>query len=184
MANNIYPTMAGADMRQARGETASPQWQQFMHLLPDFAGKNVLVLNCGNGWLCRQVLAKGAIGATGIDADAELITQARKQAGSARLRYRLMPSDYWNDIGGQFDIIVAANVSPSDAMHLATIPRLLRRGHGTLAISGQPEALSVLQQAVHVTDLKPGSWHASPATVLASGNVAIVMYRRRLYKRQ
>ena len=183
MSTNIYPTMAGADMRHAKDEDASPDWQRLNEMLPDFTGKSVLVLNCGNGWLCRQALALGAIGATGVDDDAELISNARKQAGSARLRYRLIPSSFWGEMGGQFDIIVAANVSRSDAPHLATIPRLLRRGHGTLAISGQPDALNALQQAVHVTDQKPGSWHASPAEFLPGGDVAIIMHRRRLYRK-
>ncbi len=175
--------MAGADMRRATSERTSPEWMQLSKLLPDFAGRHVLVLNCGNGWLCRQAIAAGAIGATGIDADAEAITRARQQAGSARLRYRLMPSTFWPQIGGQFDILVAAGVTKTDAPYLATISRLLRHGHGILAISGQPEALGVLQQAVHATDQEAGSWHASPAHILPNHEVIIIMQRRRLYKR-
>lgn len=181
MSKNIYPPLAGADMRQAKTEKASSEWQQLLQLLPDCNGKTVLVLNCGNGWLCRQVLALGAISATGIDASAANITAARAAAGSARLRYRLMPSDFWPSIGGMYDIIVAADISPTDANHLATIPAHLRHGHGTLAISGQREALAVLQQTVQVTDQLPGTWHASPVAFLPSGDVAIVMHRRRLY---
>lgn len=182
MQNSSYPAMSGADMRHAKGEGSTPDWQALSHLLPDVFAKNILVLNCANGWLCRQVLAKGAIGATGVDADKDLISAARNQAGSARLRYRLLPSAFWGSIGGHFDIIVAANVSKEDALHLATIPRLLRHGHGTLAISGTPEALGVLREAVQVTDQEPGSWHTNTATQLPGGNVVLIMHRRRLYR--
>src|SRR5687767_2492395 len=64
--------------------TGKPDTRWFQHLKAtngDQPFKKALILNCGNGWVERDLLTQGiALESVGIDISADLLDQARKHA--------------------------------------------------------------------------------------------------------
>jgi SAM-dependent methyltransferase len=56
-------------------------------LLPDLAGKRVVDRGCGDGWLCRYAVERGAASAVGVDGSARMLELARARTSDARVEY-------------------------------------------------------------------------------------------------
>jgi SAM-dependent methyltransferase len=56
-------------------------------LLPDLAGRRVLDLGCGDGWLCRLAAERGAAAVLGLDPSARMLALARERTRDERVSY-------------------------------------------------------------------------------------------------
>jgi SAM-dependent methyltransferase len=109
--------------------TGKPATRWFQHLRQthgDRPFKKALILNCGNGWVERDLLTQGiALESVGIDISEDLLDQARKQAADAGLQARY----YARDINTAdlpedgYDLVV----NFAAAHHIAYIDKVLRR---------------------------------------------------------
>ena len=87
--------------------------------------ERALVLNCGNGWVERQMIAVGLVReAVGIDFSDTLLNEARAEAEIARLplRYHQMDVNTADFPDGPFDLVV----NFAAAHHIAYIDRVFR----------------------------------------------------------
>ena len=98
----------------------------------DWAGKAVLDLGCGGGFMAEALAARGAI-VTGIDPAAEAIAAARShaQAGGLDIRYDVGVGEALPHDAGAFDAVVCVDVLEHVAdlrRVLAEVARVLRPG--------------------------------------------------------
>lgn len=85
--------------------------------------ERALILNCGNGWVERELLDGGLIKeAVGIDYSEKLLDEARSSAGDRPLRYVRMNVNADPLPPGPFDLIV----NHAAAHHVARIDRVFR----------------------------------------------------------
>ena len=109
--------------------TGKPATRWFQHLKQvhgDQPFKKALILNCGNGWVERDLLRDGiALESVGIDISEDLLDQARKEAADSGLNARY----YARDINTAdlpedgYDLVV----NFAAAHHIAHIDKVLRR---------------------------------------------------------
>ena len=103
--------------------TGSPGLGWYEHAR-EFAGPfdRALILNCGNGWVERDLLNLGTIrSAVGIDVSVELVTQARSY-GFEQLTYEVCDINKAEFPPGPFDVII----NHAAAHHIAYIDRVFR----------------------------------------------------------
>lgn len=65
-------------------------------------GNDVLEIGCGRGYLCNQILDKGARKVTGIDISAEMLKEAKKLEND---QLKFFEKDIHEGIDGTFDLI-------------------------------------------------------------------------------
>jgi SAM-dependent methyltransferase len=88
----------------ATGDT-NKDWMQF--LVERIKGANALILNCGNGWVERELFDKGVIrNAVGIDISPQLIEEANRKVGNRRIRYEVANINDLKVEEGAFDLIL------------------------------------------------------------------------------
>jgi SAM-dependent methyltransferase len=101
------------------------------HWFDHFAAKcgrtfeRALILNCGNGWVERQLVSEGLVGeAVGIDFSDALLGEARGAAEAAGLplRYHQMDVNSADFPDGPYDLVV----NSAAAHHIAYIDRVFR----------------------------------------------------------
>jgi SAM-dependent methyltransferase len=112
---------------RSTGKPAPTRW--FHHLKQvhgDQPFQKALILNCGNGWVERDLLREGiALETVGIDISEDLLDQARKEAADSGLNARY----YARDINTAdlpedgYDLVV----NFAAAHHIAHIDKVLRR---------------------------------------------------------
>jgi SAM-dependent methyltransferase len=72
------------------------------------ADARVCDLCCGEGYVGRHLLVRGAREVVGIDLSSELIEVARQRAGAARLSYRVDDAQALESVAdGEFDVVVS-----------------------------------------------------------------------------
>lgn len=108
----------------------------FEHLR-DTAGpfRHALVLNCGNGWVERELLDRGVVAsAVGVDVSDELLNEARRHAAERDLplRYERLDTNAAEFPDDRFDLVV----NHAAMHHVAYIDRVTRRLHELLAPDG------------------------------------------------
>lgn len=105
--------------------SSSTSWYQ--HLRNEYGPfRHALVLNCGNGWVERDLLQHGVVSsAVGVDVSDELITTARRIAteGDLPLRYELLDTNAAEFPDEPFDLVV----NHAALHHVAYLDRVLRR---------------------------------------------------------
>ncbi|WP_155287058.1 class I SAM-dependent methyltransferase [Lacticaseibacillus zhaodongensis] len=178
---NVYPPVAGVELKGQQPHAApTADWAAIAAQLPNLSGERLLVLGCGDGWLCRTAVVAGALTVQGVDASSPAIMSARKMASSSRLRYRLMPESRWSIIGGQYTLILVTAVKPSNIDQLSRLPRLFRHGHGSIILCGDASSIGQLTEAIYDADRRPGSWREAEAKPLPSGAAMHVLTRSRI----
>lgn len=109
---------------RATGSSSTP-W--YRHLRDEFGPfRHALVLNCGNGWVERDLLQHGVIeSAVGVDVSEELVDVARRIAeeGDLPLRYQVLDTNTAEFPDEPFDIVV----NHAALHHIAYLDRVLRR---------------------------------------------------------
>ena len=106
----------------------------FEHLR-DHAGpfRHALVLNCGNGWVERELLERGVVdSAVGVDVSDDLLDEARRHARDLPLRYERLDTNAAEFPDEPFDLVV----NHAAMHHVAYIDRVTRRLHELLAPDG------------------------------------------------
>jgi SAM-dependent methyltransferase len=97
--------------------------------------RHALVVNCGNGWVERDLLSKGVVAsAVGVDVSGDLLNDARKEASAADLplRYFQLDTNLADFPDEDFDLVV----NHAAMHHVAYIDRVTRRICELLAPDG------------------------------------------------
>ena len=99
-------------------------WQD--HLLAEHGPfERALILNCGNGWVERELVDRGLIGSgVGVDYSENLLAQARSAAAAAHptLEYRRCDTNTADFPDGEFDLVV----NHAAMHHVAYVDRVMR----------------------------------------------------------
>jgi SAM-dependent methyltransferase len=106
------------------GEPSRPWFEHFAKM-SGRTFERALILNCGNGWVERELLASGLIlEAVGIDYSDDLLTQAKTAAdeGGLALTYEKVNVNTGAFPDGEFDLVV----NHAAAHHIAAIDRVFR----------------------------------------------------------
>jgi SAM-dependent methyltransferase len=116
--------------------TGDPDVTWFEHLR-DHAGpfRHALVLNCGNGWVERELLERGVVAsALGVDVSDRLLDEARRAAveHDLPLRYQHLDTNAAEFPDERFDLVV----NHAAMHHVAYIDRVTRKLHELLAPDG------------------------------------------------
>jgi SAM-dependent methyltransferase len=113
---------------------AGTSW--FEHLRDNYGPfRHALVLNCGNGWVERELVARGVVkSALGVDVSDELLDQARAEAAKAALplRYERLDTNAADFPAEDFDLVV----NHAAMHHVAYVDRVTRRICELLAPDG------------------------------------------------
>ena len=113
-------------------------WIDYLTSIRPNGFDSVLVLNCGNGWVERELLSSGlARHALGIDISEELLEGAREAASLAGLSavYYGMNINRGNIPGGSYDLVL----NHAAGHHIANLDRVLRQ----VASAIEPDGLFV-----------------------------------------
>src|SRR5690606_34947468 len=92
MTQNIYDDPEffagyGKLERSVQGLAGAPEWPSLRALLPDPAGRRVVDLGCGFGWLCRWAREQGAAEVLGIDVSETMLARARAETRDDAITY-------------------------------------------------------------------------------------------------
>ena len=101
------------------------QWFEHFAKVSERTFERALILNCGNGWVERELLSSGLIlEAVGIDYSEDLLAQARTAAaeGGLPLTYEKVNVNTAVFPEGEFDLVV----NHAAAHHIAAIDRVFR----------------------------------------------------------
>lgn len=102
----------------------SRAWQD--HLLAEHGPfERALVLNCGNGWVERELVDRGLItSGVGVDYSEDLLAQARSASADAHptLEYRRCDTNTADFPDGEFDLVV----NHAAMHHVAYVDRVMR----------------------------------------------------------
>lgn len=137
--------------------TGSPDTTWFEHLR-DHSGpfRHALVLNCGNGWVERELIDRGVVSsAVGVDVSDELLDEARTAAGGRALRYERLDTNTAAFPDEAFDLVV----NHAALHHVAHLDRVLRRLHEIL----EPDGVLVSWDYVgpHRNQYRAREWEAA-----------------------
>lgn len=140
-------------------DVAHPGW--IHHLLQHRDGRpfeRALILNCGNGWVERDLLQHGVIrSAVGIDILPDLLDQAKTAAEGLALTYRHADINALDadTLDGPFDLVV----NHAAAHHIAFIDRVFRQ----IAALLRPDGTFVSWDYVgpHRNQYPEDLWHAA-----------------------
>lgn len=106
--------------------TGEPEKRWFEHLQDSLDGRvfeRALILNCGNGWVERDLVDVGLVAeAVGIDILDDLLDQARSQAGGRPLHYEQCDTNAAVFPDGPFDLVV----NFAAAHHIRNLDRVFR----------------------------------------------------------
>lgn len=123
---NDLPQVAANLERRVSGTPGVPWYEHLRRQTGVQTFRKALILNCGNGWVERELLSAGLIAeAVGIDISADLLERARKEADAAALPIRY----YERDINTAdlpedgYDLVV----NYAAAHHIAYIDKVFRR---------------------------------------------------------
>ncbi len=94
--------------RSINGLPGTGEWHAPEKMLPDFCGKRVLDLGCGDGRHCRYAIEHGAIACTGIDISEKTLKEAWRQNASFWTDYRLTPIEEFEYEPDTFDIVISS----------------------------------------------------------------------------
>jgi SAM-dependent methyltransferase len=107
--------------------TGNPELTWMEHLRDNYGPfRHALVLNCGNGWVERDLVAKGVVAsAVGLDVSEELLDQARREAAAADLplTYLQLDTNVADFPDEDFDLVV----NHAAMHHVAYVDRVTRR---------------------------------------------------------
>ncbi len=104
--------------RQVHGLDSAAEWPSMRSMIPPLAGKRVLDLGCGFGWLSRWAADSGATEVVGIDLSHRMLERARTSTESPTVRYVRADLDELDELGlgpMQFDVALS-----SLALHYVT----------------------------------------------------------------
>ena len=132
---NDLPEVAAHIERRATGKDGTTWYEHLLDISGGRTFRKALFLNCGNGWVERELLRAGIVEeAVGTDISADLLEQASKEAAEAGLNARY----YARDINtadlpeGDYDLVV----NFAAAHHIAYLDKVLRKVAEVLPADG------------------------------------------------
>ena len=155
MAQNIYDDPGFFEGyskldRSIHGLAGAAEWPTMRSMLPDLAGRRIVDLGCGFGWLCRFAREHGAAHVLGIDVSERMLTRARELTVDGGIEYRRLDLECLYLQERSFEIAFS-----SLALHyVADVQRLL----ATVARALVPEAHLVLsvEHPIYTAPTHPG----------------------------
>lgn len=102
--------------------------------LPSLRNKRVAVINSGSSWLTEYAVNAGADSVIGVSQHRHQVDAARQHTASAQLRYRLLPANHWQVLGGAYDIMVARVTSNVELIGAAAATGVVDAKHGCVVI--------------------------------------------------
>jgi SAM-dependent methyltransferase len=155
LAQNIYDTPEFFDGysrmdRSVRGLDGAPEWPALRALLPDLAGKRLLDLGCGFGWVTRWVMSQGAASVLGVDLSENMLARARAETANPRVQYLRADLENLELPQESFDVAFS-----SLALHYV---ETLRRLVGAVFLSLVPGGHFVfsIEHPIYMASMSPG----------------------------
>ena len=153
---NDLPVVADWLTVQVTGEPEVP-WRRHFARRTGRTFERALFLNCGNGWVERELLADGIVGeAVGVDYADDLLAQAQAEADAQGLAatYHQMDTNTAEFPTGPYDLVV----NFAAAHHIAFIDRVFRAVSELLV----PDGWFVSHDYVgpHRNQYEPATWEA------------------------
>lgn len=121
---NDYDYVAREMNRRISGDPDMPWTEHFRRTVGGRVFRKALILNCGNGWVERDLLQRGLIAeAVGVDYAEPLLQQARAAAGDLPLRYYRLDTNTAAFPESDYDLVV----NFAAAHHITYIDRVFRK---------------------------------------------------------
>lgn len=123
---NDLPQVAAYMNRRISGDPAVPWYEHLRRQTGTATFRKALFLNCGNGWVERELMAVGVVAeGVGIDIAPDLLEQARKEADASGLNLRYYERDVNTaDLPEDgYDLVV----NYAAAHHIAYLDKVFRR---------------------------------------------------------
>lgn len=121
---NDYDYVARELNRRISGDPDVPWTEHFRKTVGGRVFKKALILNCGNGWVERDLLQRGLIAeAVGVDYAEPLLQQARAAAGDLPARYYQLDTNTAAFPEGGYDLVV----NFAAAHHITYVDRVFRK---------------------------------------------------------
>jgi len=120
---NDYNYVARELNRRISGDPDVPWTEHFRKTVGGRVFRKALILNCGNGWVERDLLQRGLIAeAVGVDYAEPLLQQARAAAGDLPARYYQLDTNTAAFPEGDYDLVV----NFAAAHHITYLDRVFR----------------------------------------------------------
>src|SRR5262245_21935214 len=94
--------------RFGAGWTKAVEQPSFMALLPDVAGRRVLDLGCGAGYLAHHLAERGAAEVLAVDLSERMLAVARAERGHPRVTYQRGAMEEVDYPADRFDLVVSS----------------------------------------------------------------------------
>jgi SAM-dependent methyltransferase len=120
---NNYEEVIRYINRRVSGDGEVDPWEWF-HNRIGRAFRKALVINCGNGWVERQLVERGIIeSAVGVDVMPDLVEEARRAAAGLPLHYEVADTNRAEFPEDDFDLVI----NHAALHHVAYLDRAVRR---------------------------------------------------------
>ncbi|MBL0371971.1 class I SAM-dependent methyltransferase [Rhizobium sp. KVB221] len=155
MAQNIYDKpefFAGYSQlgRSVMGLDGAAEWPSIRDRMQDLAGKRVVDLGCGFGWVSRWARQQGASHVLGLDLSENMIARARADTDDPQIEYRIADLENLELPAASFDLAYS-----SLAFHyIADFSKLVAAVHQSLAKGGQ--FLFTIEHPIYMASRQPG----------------------------
>lgn len=121
---NSYDYVVREINRRISGDRDTPWTEHFRKTVGGRVFKKALILNCGNGWVERELLQRGLIAeAVGVDYAESLLEDARKAAGELPVRYYQLDTNTAAFPESGYDLVV----NFAAAHHITYVDRVFRK---------------------------------------------------------
>jgi SAM-dependent methyltransferase len=153
---NDYAAVVRRNNERISGDPAL-SWHEHFAKVSDRTFERALILNCGNGWVERDLLNSGLIlEAVGIDYSEDLLTEARTAADRGKLPLTYQQANVNADAfpDREFDLVV----NHAAAHHIAAIDRVFREICRILPEDGWFVSLDYV--GPHRNQYLPSTWEA------------------------
>ena len=167
-------------VQEKAGVEPGSNMSQFLQIVGDVSGLTVLDAGCGEGYLSRILMHRGAQ-VTGIDISPRLVEMARTKDPTGNITYQVadlsQPLPAYQD---HFDLIASFFVLNDVSDYrgfLSTLGSVLKRAGRLVLFMNNPYSLVVRG---HITDYFAASGQAVPYRGLAEAGVKVHFYHRTL----
>lgn len=176
-----YAQLKAAQEAQAgAGVELDATMRQFLQVVGDVSGLEVLDAGCGEGYLSRILAQRGAR-VTGVDVSPRLIAMARAKDRDGSINYQVADlSQPLPALQNHFDLVASYFVLNDVCDYedfLATLASALKPGGRLVLLMNNPYSLVVRS---HITDYFAASGQAFPYRGLAEEGVKVFFWHRTL----
>ncbi len=130
---NDYPQIKDEINRRVSGDPAVSWQEHFQRSMGGRKFRKALILNCGNGWVERELYESGLFEeAVGVDIGEDLLIEAREKAAGLPLHYAQMDINTGTFPADDFDLVV----NHAAAHHMAYLDKIFRSINRVMTADG------------------------------------------------